>query len=679
MPKLTLDEFFSYTDFTSLTLAPDNSQSILIQTRHRIWDQSVNEYHLHLYSLDDKNKTLLTKHASSLLRPRWQGEWIAYLSDNQSNTIYLYSTRTKQTFSLPLGNESIHAFTLSNINTSLYFAARTSWTNEADKAYKNEWNDVIEYRDKERGDTIYRVNLEDINRFQMEILANSSLRVAELICSFDGKHLVFSTESTLQQIESMDDYEIYSIDLTDHSSTVPRRLTSNQGIERNLKWFNNESFLFTVTSEGSIDDEYRDTQGRLYSFDLLNGSIHRWADQFTGSIKNYDLLENGRKGLIILGQLNTETQVYTQQSISSQLVKKIGWNGTYESIVTTCTNNKSIIAFLHSSFDAPQEVYFIHNIDQLTLAQSITNENQLFRERNLPKGISYQWLNKDDGTEIEGILLYPPDKFQQKNLPLLVLIHGGPYHADLNVFYADWYFSAMMMATEGWLVLQPNYRGSSGYGDNFLYGVRLEMVSRPGKDILFGVDALIHDGIVDPSRLSIGGYSYGGYLTNWLITQTTRFNAAFTGAGAVEHVIDWGTNDMPTSNAYFLGGFPWQMPTRYQEQAAIFQLNKVKTPTHIVIGETDVRVPVAENYLLERSLRVLGIPTKLIVFPSQGHELSSNPWHEKIKVREELKWLQKYGHICVSTCEGPLISSAHSQRIHQFILLIFVMYMFILV
>ncbi|CAF4938537.1 unnamed protein product [Rotaria sp. Silwood1] len=657
MPKLTLDEFFNYTDFTSLTLAPDNSQSILIQTRHRIWNHNISEYHLHLHSLDDKSKILLTRHASSLLRPRWQGEWIAYLSGNQSNTIYLYSTRMKQTFPLPLSNESIHAFTLSNINTSLYFAARTSWTNEADKAYKNEWNDIIEYRDKERGDTIYRVNLEDINQFQIEILANISLRVVELICSSDGKRLVYSTESTLQHIESMDDYEIYSIDLTDRSSTIPRRLTNNQAIERNLKWFNNDSFLFTVTSEGSIDGEYRDTQGRLYSFDLLTGNIHRWANQFKGSIRAYDLLENGRQGLIILGQLNTEIQVYAQQSISSPLAKKIGWNGTYESIITTYADNKSIIAFLHSSFDTPQEVYFVDNIDQLTLAQSITYENKLFKERNLPKGTSYRWLNKDDGTEIEGILLYPPDKFQEKNLPLLVLIHGGPYLADLNAFYADWYFCAIMMATEGWLVLQPNYRGSSGYGDDFLYGVRLKMVSRPGKDILFGVDALIRDGIADPRRLTIGGYSYGGYLTNWLITQTTRFNAALSGAGAIEHVIDWGTNDMPTSNAYFLGGYPWQIPTHYQEEAAIFQLNNVKTPTHIVTGEIDVRVPVAESYLLERSLRVLGIPTKLIVFPGQGHDLSTNPWHEKIKVREELKWLQKYGHICVSTCEGYLCNA----------------------
>jgi dipeptidyl aminopeptidase/acylaminoacyl peptidase len=212
----------------------------------------------------------------------------------------------------------------------------------------------------------------------------------------------------------------------------------------------------------------------------------------------------------------------------------------------------------------------------------------------------------------------------------------------------------------------------TGYGDKFLNGVLHELVSRPGKDILFGVDALIRDGIADPKRLTIGGYSYGGYLTNWLITQTPRFNAALSGAGAVEHVIDWGANDMPVNNAYFLGGFPWQVPTRYQQQAAIFQLDKVRTPTHIVTGEVDVRVPVAQSYLLKRSLHVLGIPSKLIVFPGVGHIIENNPWHEKIKVREELKWLHKYGHTCVSTCDGTLISSANDQRMRLYTLLFLV-------
>jgi dipeptidyl aminopeptidase/acylaminoacyl peptidase len=164
----------------------------------------------------------------------------------------------------------------------------------------------------------------------------------------------------------------------------------------------------------------------------------------------------------MLEQLSTEVQIYTQLSVSADLIKQNGWNGTYQDIEAASGSNSSIIVFIYSSFEKPQEVYFVDNINQLTMAQVITSENQLFTERNLPQGKSYQWLNEDDQTKIEGILLYPPDKFEEKNLPLFVLIHGGPYSADLNSFHANWYKCGVLMATEGWLVLQPNYRGSTG-------------------------------------------------------------------------------------------------------------------------------------------------------------------------------------------------------------------------
>jgi dipeptidyl aminopeptidase/acylaminoacyl peptidase len=159
------------------------------------------------------------------------------------------------------------------------------------------------------------------------------------------------------------------------------------------------------------------------------------------------------------------------------------------------------------------------------------------------------------------------------------------------------------------------------------------------------VDALVKDGIADSSRLAIGGYSYGGYLTNWLITQSTRFKAAVTGAGAVEHVGNWGNDDTTFDDAYFLGGLPWEAPQRYHDEAAIFQIGKVRTPTHIVAGATDIRVAVLENYLLDHALHASGVASTLLIFPGEGHELDKNPWHGKIKVREELKWLAKYGGV----------------------------------
>jgi dipeptidyl aminopeptidase/acylaminoacyl peptidase len=135
------------------------------------------------------------------------------------------------------------------------------------------------------------------------------------------------------------------------------------------------------------------------------------------------------------------------------------------------------------------------------------------------------------------------------------------------------------------LVFRPNYRGSSSYGDDFMLQISPHLVSRPGKDILEGVDSLVKDGIADPDRLTIGGYSHGGYMTNWLITQTTRFKAAVTGTGAVEHAANWGNDDTTYDDVWYLGGgLPWENPGIYQSEAALFKMNIVTTPTHIVGG-----------------------------------------------------------------------------------------------
>jgi dipeptidyl aminopeptidase/acylaminoacyl peptidase len=149
---------------------------------------------------------------------------------------------------------------------------------------------------------------------------------------------------------------------------------------------------------------------------------------------------------------------------------------------------------------------------------------------------------------------------------MFTLIHGGPADADGNRFGADWYDWATFAADNNWLVFRPNYRGSTGYGDEFMLQIEPHLVSKPGRDILSGVDALVKDGIADPNHLAIGGYSYGGYMTNWLITQTTRFKSAVTGAGAVEHAANWGNDDETWDDAWYLGGRPWENPKLYQDE-----------------------------------------------------------------------------------------------------------------
>jgi len=209
---------------------------------------------------------------------------------------------------------------------------------------------------------------------------------------------------------------------------------------------------------------------------------------------------------------------------------------------------------------AAHGVYIADGPDKLAQARPITSFNKLFTERDLPQAKPYRWTS-DDGTPVEGMLMYPPGKFEAKNLPVFVFIHGGPQDADGNHFEADWYQWDRLAATAGWLVFEPNYRGSTGYGDKFALQIVPELVSRPGKDILTGVDALVKDGIADANHLAVGGYSYGGYMTNWLITQTTRFKAAVTGAGAVEHVANWATTTPPSTTPIISAACPGKLPS----------------------------------------------------------------------------------------------------------------------
>ncbi|CAF3645555.1 unnamed protein product [Rotaria socialis] len=204
----------------------------------------------------------------------------------------------------------------------------------------------------------------------------------------------------------------------------------------------------------------------------------------------------------------------------------------------------------------------------------------------------------EDNRTIEGILHYPPVQFEVRNLSLFILIHGGPYDATLNHLQGNAYFWAPIAVLNGWLVLEPNYRGFTGYGDQFFNEVRHQPISRPGIDILSVINRLIKDSMADGNRLGIGSYSYACILTNWLITQTTRFNAAVSGVGSPEHVSFSGTMNWPIHINYFIGVFPWEVPHLYQNSASMHYLDRVHTPTHLVTGSRDARVPTAQSYML---------------------------------------------------------------------------------
>ncbi len=686
-PKLTLDEFFNAASYPSLDLSADGA-SVVITVERADWDQQIFRRDLYLYREDSKTLVQLTQSGRDS-DPKWSpdGKWIAFLSERKSSggkngdaddndsdkkddrtaQLYLISPSGGEAFALTQGDEEVHAFAWSADSQHIYFATRQPWTKTQKDDYKKEWKDVEQYRTAERGDSIFSLDLpsalarhaaaparlesstkdsdkeSDFTPDAVE-LAKMPLRIDHLLTSPDGGNLAIVTNAINQRQEKYEDVEIYTLPVADKASNSathanPIRVTHNQAEEVRPRWAADSRHIFFSVEVGDPFGPYRDLQPHLYWVDLTNNQVEQWAKDFSGQIVSYEPAANG---VVVAARLGTEVQMYVAAQPSDSLHPITGQKGTYEQLAAGLRSPR--IAFQYSSLTQPGEIYIAEEPDSIASAHAITSFNKLFTERDLPQGKPYRWKS-DDGTSVEGMLIYPPGKFEAKHLPMFTLIHGGPADADGNHFEADWYQWAALAATNGWLVFEPNYRGSTGYGDKFLMQIVPQIVSAPGKDILAGVDALVKDGIADPDHLTIGGYSYGGYMTNWLITQTTRFKAAVTGAGAVEHVGNWGNDDTTYDDAYFLGGRPWEAQGRYHDEAAIFQIDKVKTPTHMVAGADDIRVAVLEDYLLEHALFSLGVPNALLVFPGEGHSLSRNPWHGKIKVREELKWLQKYGGV----------------------------------
>ena len=696
-PKLTLDEFFNSVSFTAVKVSPDGN-SVVIGTEKADWDAQIFRKELWLYrTASSGTLTQLTQsgHDGS---PQWSpdGQWIAFLSERKAGDakdagagddkekgrgasnkdkdkdkdvaqLFLISPSGGEAFAITSGEEEVHAFAWSGDSKAILFASRQPWTKQQNDDHKKDWKDVIRYRGDERGDVLFRLNLEEALARHAAIgskeipdaekdsgatpgaiaIARTPLRVDQISISHDGQRLAFVTSSVSERQEKVEDIELYLVNLTSNAAeAAPIRLTRNKAVELNLDWAPDNRHVFFQTSLGSVEQKYEDPQPRLYWVDASDASdkkvAQRWFADYPGEVIRYTPLPDG--SVLCACRTGTEVQFVSQANPKANIVKREGWAGTYESPAAASQPQSSRLAFAYSATERPTEVYIADGPDKLAQARPITSFNKLFTERDLPKAKPYRWTSYD-GTPVEGMLMYPPGKFEAKDLPVFVFIHGGPQDADGNHFEADWYQWDRLAATAGWLVFEPNYRGSTGYGDKFALQIVPEIVSRPGKDILTGVDALVKDGIADANQLTIGGYSYGGYMTNWLITQTTRFKAAVTGAGAVEHVANWGNDDTVFDDAYFLGGLPWETPDRYRSEGAIYQLNKVRTPTHMVGGADDVRVAVLEDYLLDRALHELNVPSNLLIFPGEGHSLAKNPWHGKIKVREELKWLTKYGGV----------------------------------
>ncbi len=302
-----------------------------------------------------------------------------------------------------------------------------------------------------------------------------------------------------------------------------------------------------------------------------------------------------------------------------------------DSLASSLSLSKTGEAFILSSYTHPPEVWAGNN----SAPHPITHLNDALKPA-WGKAESIEWTN--DGFHNQGWLLYPADYDPAKRYPLIVSVHGGPSSA-VTPRWPEAAYGAVPFSALGYFVFLPNPRGSYGQGERFTEANIKDFGYGDLRDVLAGMDALEKRFPIDKAREGLTGWSYGGFMTMFAVTQTTRFHAAVAGAGIANWLSYYGENSIDQWMVPFFGETAYDDPAVYAKSSAINYINNVKTPTLVVVGDRDGECPAPQSFEFWHALRAQGVPTQLVVYPNEGHHFV-DPSHKKDVLRRALEWLE---------------------------------------
>ncbi|MGD0630383.1 MAG: S9 family peptidase [Terracidiphilus sp.] len=302
----------------------------------------------------------------------------------------------------------------------------------------------------------------------------------------------------------------------------------------------------------------------------------------------------------------------------------------------------SIFVFRASTFDHPAEVYEAKPGTVMSAGLEgviqLTHQNDGV-EPAWGKSVSLEW--KSDGFHVQGWLMLPKDYDPAKRYPLIVEVHGGPAAAVVAHWGGGGGLSATAFSALGYFVLQPNPRGSYGQGEEFTQANRKDFGYGDLRDILVGVDTVLAKYPVDADRVGLTGWSYGGFMSMFAVTQTQRFKAAVAGAGISDWQSYYGENSIDQWMVPYFGASVYDDPAAYAKASAITFIKQAKTPTLVVVGDRDGECPAPQSFEFWHALRAEHVPTQLVVYPNEGHAFA-DPAHRRDVMVRAVEWFSRY-------------------------------------
>ena len=418
------------------------------------------------------------------------------------------------------------------------------------------------------------------------------------------------------------------IQLLEVATGTMLQLTDNSAPEGRLSWApDGSSFAYTARTDG----EWELLLDKIWVMDLDGGSRRIVSGAFDGNIGNFVWAPDA-SAILFSGLHGTNNNLY-RINLGSDSVEQI--TSSVGSLApSSFSRDRAKMAYVFQDFDTPADIWV--GLTDGTDAVRLTDVNPTITEEIvLGQGEVIRWESRD-GTEIEGILMLPAE-YQSGPLPLLLHIHGGPAGVFRNSFSA----SNHVWAGLGYAQLFPNVRGSSGYDDDLLRGNLYDIGSGDYEDLMTGVDELISRGIADPNKLGLRGWSYGGILGGWTITQTDRFKGASVGAMVSDWTSEYGPGFNHDVRLWYIGGTPWDNPDEWRERSALTHVANVTTPTLILHGINDRTDTEPQSMMFFQALKDQGKITRYIRFPREPHGFRE-PRHQRTRDVEEIRWIQKH-------------------------------------
>jgi len=642
---MTIDDVLNLVQVSAPRISPDGRRVIYTMSELGKWKDNKRVTSIWIADVDGSNARRFLgneKDRNAAWSP--DGRSVAFLSTREATAagpesgaaeggrdsgaqIYVIPVDGGEATKLSDHKGNIRSFDWTKDSTAIVFSAERA-KSDAQKAHEKAGDDAIFVDEAANGQEraefseLWKITIADTT--EQQITHDDLLLIETFRVSPDGKRIAL----TYRRENSRNGQFHAEVAVVDAASGELKTLTHNNAPEMAVQWSPEGKMLSYLAPS---DTSWELAEEKLWVIPAEGGDARKLTGTFNGNVGQYTWAPDGQS--ILFGASVRARGAAYRVNVATGAISSIAggdWSGRMESVSADGKRGVAVV----SKPDAPGEVHLIDlTTGKLT---PITHANPNAGEFALAQFRAVTWKSKD-GLEVEGMLWLPADYKPGSKLPFILSVHGGPAGAwEVSFRGINHVYTSL-----GWAVLEPNVRGSSSYGDALLRGNMKDIGGGDYQDLMTGVDKLIADGIADPDHLAIRGWSYGGILGGWTLTQTSRFKAASLGAMVADWASEYAMGFNHDVRLWYIGGTPWESPDNYRRQSSYTHIAKVTTPTLLLHGERDTTDTIGQSMMFYQGLKDRGVPTRFIRFPREPHGFRE-PHHVRIRDAEEISWLMKY-------------------------------------